>query len=184
MKMPSEKAYSEYGFSREIACYSENALQAINELYSLVCKRITEIDEEKLKKLLGHIHPFNYSNMDISMGRILDGVPEQITVYVNASSFTKWNNFVLRFLENYDDVGGYLFTDSWLNGLFIRFESQNIDIRKASKEYKKLLRHEDRKQLISYIKNELFDKKQDSQSIDFMEFIDTLNQYVAENKED
>jgi hypothetical protein len=184
MKMPSEKAYGEYGFSRDIACYSERALQTINELYRLVCKKITEIDEDKLKKLLGHIQPFDYSTMDISMGRIMDGVPEQISVYVNADSFTKWNAFVLRFLENYDDVGGYLFTDSWLNGLFIRFESQNPDIRKASKEYKKMLRHEDKKQLVAYLRNELFDKGQDGKAIDFNKFIETLNQYMVESKED
>lgn len=184
MKMPSEKAYSEYGFSRDIPCYSESAVKAINELYRLVCKRITEIDEEKLKKLLGHIQPFNYSSMDISMGRILDGVPEQISVYVNADSFTKWNAFILRFLENYDDVGGYLFTDSWLNGLFIRFESQNPDIRKASKEYKKMLRHEDKKQLNAYIRNELFGKEQAGTTIDFKAFIATIGQYVMENKEE
>ena len=114
----------------------------------------------------------------------MDGVPEQISVYVNADSFTKWNAFVLRFLENYDDVGGYLFTDSWLNGLFIRFESQNPDIRKASKEYKKLLRHEDKKQLVSYLRNELFDKEQDGKTIDFNLFTETLNQYMVESKED
>ena len=184
MKMPSEKAYTEYGFSRDIACYSVDSLKTINELYGLVCKKITEIDEGKLKKLLGHIQPFDYSNMDISMGRIMDGVPEQISVYVNADSFTKWNAFVLRFLENYDNVGGYLFTDSWLNGLFIRFESQNPDIRKASKEYKKMLRHEDKKQLVAYVKNELFDKNKNGESINFQEFIETLNRYELENKED
>ncbi len=183
MRVPSEKAYREYGFSRDIACYSESALKIINELYRLVCKKITEIDEDKLKKLLGHIQPFDYSTMDISMGRIMDGVPEQISVYVNAESFTKWNSFMLRFLENYDDVGGYLFTDSWLNGLFIRFESQSVDIRKASKEYKKMLRHEDKKQLVTYLRNELFDKAQEGKSIDFKAFMETLKQYVVENKE-
>ena len=112
MKMPCERAYLEYGFSRDIECYTPEALRTIDELYRLVCKQITEIDEKKLKKLLGHIHPFNYETMDISMGRILDGVPEQIYVYVNEASFTKWNMFLLKFLEKFDDVGGYLFTDS------------------------------------------------------------------------
>lgn len=184
MKMPCEKAYDEYGFSREIDCYSNRALETINELYRLVCRRIIEIDEEKLKSLLKHIHPFDYSTMDISMGRVVDGIPEQIYIYVNSDSFTKWNPFVLRFLEGFDDVIGYLYTDSWLNGLFIRFESQNQTIRRASKAYKKMIRHENKNKLKSFLKEELFTEETDGKAIDFNHFFETLDQYNIDKEED
>lgn len=181
MRMPCEKAYTEYGFSRDIECYSDQSLKTINALYELVCKNIVEIDEKRLKKLLGHIQPFDYSTMDISMGRITSGVPEQISVYVNSNSFMKWNNFVLTFLEQYDNITGYLFTNSWLNGLFVRFESQSPDIRKAAKAYKKALRHFDRKQLTTYIRKNLFDKNSEDMAIDFSELVQVLEDYEKES---
>lgn len=183
MRMPCERAYAEYGFSKEIECYTPEALRTINSLYRLVCKNIVEINEKRLQKLLGHIQPFDYTTMDISLGRITDGVPEQISIYVNAGSFRKWNAFVLTFLEQYDPVSGYLYTNSWLNGLFIRFESQSPDIKKASKAYKKLLRHENRKQLNTYIRGMLFSDPDDT-AIDFKEFIEVLEKYELENKEE
>lgn len=183
MRMPSKKAYAEYGFSKEIECYTPEALKTINSLYQLVCKNIVEINEKRLQKLLGHIQPFDYTTMDISLGRITDGVPEQISIYLNANSFRKWNAFVLTFLEQYDPVSGYLYTNSWLNGLFIRFESQSPDIKKASKAYKKLLRHENRKQLNTYIRGMLFSDSDDT-AIDFKEFIEVLEKYELENKEE
>jgi hypothetical protein len=184
MRMPSEKAYVEYGFSRDIECYSSQALTTINALYKLVCKSIVEIDEKRLQKLLGHIQPFDYSTMDISTGRVTSGVPEQISVYVNSNSFTKWNNFVLTFLEQYDMISGYLFTNSWLNGLFIRFESQSPEIRKASKAYKKALRHFDRKQLNTYIRKNLFDKSTEGMAISFSELINVLENFENEESDD
>ena len=184
MRMPCERAYTEYGFSREIECYTPEALKTINSLYRLVCRNIVGIDEKRLRKLLGHIQPFDYSTMDISMGRITDGVPEQISVYVNAASFRKWNAFVLTFLEKYDPVSGYLYTNSWLNGLFIRFESQSPDIRRASKAYKKMLRHENRKQLNTYIREALFRDNTEDTAIDFREFLGVLERYELENKEE
>lgn len=180
MRMPCERAYTEYGFSKEIECYSPQALETINSLYMLVCKRIVEIDEKRLQKLLGHVQPFDYDTMDISMGRITSGVPEQIYVYVNANSFLKWNNFVLTFLEKYDNIIGYLFTNSWLNGLFIRFESQSPEIRKASKVYKKALRHSDKKQLNTFIRKKLFDKNNKEEPIDFLEFVGLIDNYEKE----
>lgn len=184
MRMPCEKAYVEYGFSRDIDCYSEQALKTINALYELVCKSIIEIDEKRLQKLLGHIQPFDYSTMDISTGRITSGIPEQISVYVNSNSFLKWNNFVLTFLEQYDNIIGYLFTNSWLNGLFVRFETQSPEIRKASKSYKRALRHFDRKQLNTYIRKNLFDKGAEDMPIDFLEIIQVLDNYEKEESDD
>lgn len=184
MRMPCEKAYSEYGFSRDIKCYPDEALEMINSLYGLVCKNIAGINEEKIRQILNHIQPFDYETMDISLGSVRDGVPEQISVYVNAASFTKWNSFVLTFLEQYDPDSGYLYTNSWLNGLFIRFESQNPDIRKASKMYQKLLRHENRKQLNTYIKGKLFSGESVDVAIDLKEFMEVLEAFALENQEE
>lgn len=178
MRLPTEKAYIEYGFSRDIQLYSEESLKTINALYSLVCKTITEIDEKRLKKLLGHIHPFDYSNMDISMGRITSGIPEQISIYLNADSFTKWNPFVLSFLSEFDDVGGYLYTNSWLNGLFIRFESQNLEIRKTAKEYQKILRHYKKSQVNMYVRKKLF--TEEANKIRLLDLMDILKEFILE----
>ena len=134
--------------------------------------------------MLGHIQPFDYSTMDISTGRITSGIPEQISVYVNSNSFLKWNNFVLTFLEQYDNIIGYLFTNSWLNGLFVRFETQSTEIRKASKAYKKALRHFDRKQLNTYIRKNLFDKGAEDMPINFLEIIRVLDNYEKEASDD
>lgn len=184
MRMPNEKAYSEYGFSRDIACYTEEAIKTIQSLYELVCRNFVGMDEKRIQKLLNHIQPFDYDTMDISLGGIAKGVPEQISIYLNANSFLKWNSFVLAFLERYDPVSGYLYTSSWLNGLFIRFESQNTDIKKASKIYKKLLRHENRKQLNTYIRGKLFHTESDNTAIDFKEFIAVLEAFELENREE
>lgn len=180
MRMPDEKAYSEYGFGREIECYSPEALKTINELYKLVCKRIVTID---VMDSLKRIHDFDFSTMDVSVGNIVNGVPEQISVYLNADSFTQWNKFVLTFLENHDPVRGFLYTESSLNGLFIRFESQSADIREASKQYKKLLRHtKDKRSLNTYIRNNIF-PKQEEKAVDFKEFLKVLKQYKTENED-
>ena len=180
MRMPDEKAYSEYGFGREIECYSPEALKTINELYKLVCKRIVTID---VMDSLKRIHDFDFSTMDVSVGNIVNGVPEQISVYLNADSFTQWNKFVLTFLENHDPVRGFLYTESSLNGLFIRFESQSADIREASKQYKKLLRHtKDKRSLNTYIRNNIF-PKQEEKAVDFKEFLKLLKKYKKENEE-
>ena len=180
MRMPGEKAYAEYGFSRDIPLYSDEALKMIDSLYKLVCKRIIEIDEEALKKLLGHIHPFDYDTMDITMGRVLSGVPEQISVYLNAASFTKWNPFVLNFLAHYDPVSGFLYTGSWLNGLFLRFESQNADIKRAAKDYRRALRHYDKRELNSHIRNRLFDEN--SGDFNISEITKAIEEYVKESE--
>lgn len=181
MRMPCEKAYKEYGFSRDIECYSEESLKVINELYKLVCKNIIEIDEKRLKKLLGHIHPFDYATMDISVGNISAGVPEQISIYLNANSLTKWNSFVLSFLSGYDPITGYLYTNSWLNGLFIRFESQNIEIKKVSKMYKRLLRHHKKSDVNSYIRTNLFE--QEKELFVFSELEKVLLDFEKENED-
>lgn len=183
MRIPCEKAYTEFGFSREIERYSDDSLIIINELYRLICKSNVVMDEKKLKKLLERTQPFDYSTMDISMGKVRDGVPGQIGIYLNANSFLKWTAFVLLFLEKYDSIYGFLYTSSWLNGSSIRFESQSPDIKKASKLYKKLLRHEDRKRLNTYIRDRLFRSSEEKKAIDFKVFINLLEQYAAEDKE-
>lgn len=180
MRMPDEKAYSEYGFSREIECYTPEALKTINELYKLVCKSIAEAD---IMKSLKHIHDFNFTTMDVSVENFSNGVPEQVSVYLNADSFTQWNGFVRKFLENYDPVVGYVYTNSSLNGLFIRFESQSADIKTASKRYKKLIRHtEDKGNLNTYINN-YFTRMQEEKVFDFKELLKALEQYEAEKEE-
>ena len=177
MRMPSEKAYSEYNFSRDIPLYTAESLAKINELYALVCRELLNIDEKHSKKLLEHIYPFNYDSMDISMGRISSGVPEQISVYLNADSFTKWNPFVLTFLSQYDAVGGYLYTSSWLNGLFIRFESQNSEIKRAAKEYQKVLRHYKKTEVNTFIRNKLFNDKTAKPFL-LTDFVETLQEFT------
>jgi len=184
MRMPNEKAYSEYGFSRDIPCYTAEAIKTIQSLYELVCRNIDGMNEKKLQKRLDHIQPFDYETMDISLGRVTKGIPEQISIYLNANSFLKWNAFVLAFLERYDPVNGYLYTNSWLNGLFIRFESQSPEIKRASKIYQRLLRHENRRQLNTYIRDKLFHGKSGDTAIDFREFIEVLEAFELENKED
>lgn len=184
MRMPNEKAYSEYGFSRDIACYSAEAVKTIRSLYELVCKSFVGMDAARLQKLLEHIQPFHYETMDISLGEVAKGVPEQISIYLNADSFLKWSSFVLTFLERFDPDRGYLYTNSRLNGLFIRFESLNPDIKKASKIYKKLLKHENRKQLNAYIRGKLFQGESGNTAIDFREFVEVLEAFALENKEE
>ena len=180
MRMPDEKAYSRYGFSREIECYTPEALKTINELYKLVCKSIAEAD---IMKSLKHIHDFNFTTMDVSVDNFANGVPEQVSVYLNADSFTQWNGFVRKFLENYDPVRGYVYTNSSLNGLFIRFESQSLDIKKAAHKYNTLLRHtEDKGYLNTYIKD-YFTCVQEDRAFSFKELLNVLEQYENENIE-
>lgn len=177
MRMPDEKAYSRYGFSEEIECYTPEALKTINELYKLVCKSIAEAD---IMKSLKYIHDFNFATMDVSVDKFANGVPEQVSVYVNADSFTQWNGFVRRFLKNFDPVRGYVYTNSSLNGLFIRFESQNLDIKKAAHKYNMLLRNvEDKGYLNTYIKD-YFTCVQEDRAFSFKELLKALEQYENE----
>lgn len=186
VRVPSEAAYEKYGFDRGIPCYTDEALYIVNDLYKLVCKQVTEMGADKLKKLLQHAHPFDYDTMDISLGRIMDGVPEQITVYLNASSFTKWNAFVLKFLAQYDPDRGYLYTDSHLNGLFVRFETQNNDIRRAAKTYqgaiRKAKRDGNQNALNTFIRNRLFHAKERKRFV-MGELSEVIDAYEEENKE-
>lgn len=198
IKMPCEKAYTEYGFDREIECYSDGAMNAINNLYRLICKSMVStedgfdtVDESFVRKKLERIHPLNYERTDISIGRIVDGIPEQISIYVNNDSFTIWNQFVLDFLEGFNFVNGYLYTNTNLNGLFIRVESQNSVIRRVSKEYKRALRHSNSKKLKAYIRERLFNYGQNSnqymesaaKNIDLEDIIKVIEEYKREDDE-
>lgn len=181
MRVPCEKAYKEYGFSRDIECYSESSLKVINELYELVCKNLVKIDEEQLKVLLRRIYPFDYSTMDISVKNISTGVPKQILICLNSDSFTKWNSFVLSFLGGYDPISGYLYTNSRLNGLFIRFESQNVEIQEVSKLYRHLLKQYKKNEVNSYIRTNLFE--QDNDTVIFSELEKILVDFEKEHEE-
>lgn len=181
MRVPCEKAYKEYGFSRDIECYSESSLKVINELYELVCKNLVKIDGERLEKLLRRIYPFDYSTMDISVKNISEGVPKQILIWLNPDSFTKWNSFVLSFLGGYDPLTGYLYTNSRLNGLFIRFESQNVEIQEVSKLYRHLLKQYKKNEVNSYIRTNLFEQENDA--VVFSELEKVLVDFEKEHEE-
>ena len=92
--------------------------------------------------------------MDISTGRLLNGIPEQIAVYVNDTSFPVWDSFVFRFLSKYDPVRGYFCTHSRLMGLFVRFESQNAAVRKAAKAVQRAVKKYGRKELAAYLREQ------------------------------
>lgn len=154
IRMPDPRAYSEYGFDRRIQCYSEESVKAVENLYSLVCRRIVDIDEKAIRDILEKIYPFRFDTMDISTGRLLNGIPEQIAVYVNDTSFPVWDSFVFRFLSKYDPVRGYFCTHSRLMGLFVRFESQNAAVRKAAKAVQRAVKKYGRKELAAYLREQ------------------------------
>lgn len=181
VRVPDVRAYTEYGFDRSIGCYSPESIQAIRELYQLVCRRIVGIDKEKVREVLEKIYPFDFQTMDITTGRLMDGVPEQISVYVNDTSFTVWNPFVFQFLLKYDMDGGYLFTHSRLMGLFVRFESQNPWIRKASRALRKAVRHHGRERPMSYLREHLM--KEQGGTCDFREFLEVLARFQGTEEE-
>lgn len=187
IRVPSRNAYTDYGFDEGIPCYTEEALLVINDLYKLVCKRIVDVTDEDVRKTLSEIYPFNYDKMDISIGRIQNGVPEQISVYVNAASFTEWNMFILKFLEGFDMVSGYVYTHGRLNGLFLRFESANNLIKMSAKEFQRLLKISDRKQLMEFLRKQVLQRKRDEEVFDFNELIKLLKSFSDEknnNQED
>lgn len=178
VRVPDVRAYTEYGFDRRIECYSPESVQAIQALYQLVCKRIVDINEERVKEVLLKIYPFDLETMDISTGRLMDGVPEQLSVYVNDTSFTVWNPFVFQFLLMYHMESGYLFTHSRLMGLFVRFESQNPRIRKASKAIKKAVRHYGRERPMAYLREQFMNAGQEPQkTCDFEKFLEVLARF-------
>ncbi len=158
LRIPSGSSADCFRTSDGIPTCQSAGIEAIESVYKLICAHISNIDEKKLKGLLSRTHPFHYQTMSFSFGRVQSGIPEQIRVYFNADSFACWDRFVIRLLENYEDVNGFIYTDSWLNGLFLRFESQNPIVRRCSKALKRALRQNSRAELMSYIRENLFAK--------------------------
>lgn len=183
VRVPHESAYTEYGFDRSIELYRPEAVRAVRELYRLVCEQIVDVNREKVEEVLRKIYPFDLSTMDISTGRLLDGVPEQILVYVNDTSFTVWNPFVFQFLLQYDMDSGYLFTHSRLMGLFVRFESQNPRIRKASRALKKAVRHHGRERPMSYLREHLMKNGKEG-ACNFEQFLDVLARFEGQHTDE
>lgn len=181
IRIPSDSAYSLYGFSQDIPCYSDESSQVIDDLYRLMCQNIAKMNDNKLKKALEREVALNEDFIDIDYGKIRKGSPDQIFIYLNEKSFLKWNFFILNFLEDYDPNQGYLYIKEGLDGLFIRFVSQSNILKKAAARYKKALKQYDKAQLNAFIKSRLFDN--DSECIDFKEFIDILDEYESFGEE-
>ena len=183
VRVPEEAAYEKYQFDRSIPLYTPEAQEIINDLYRLVCRQIEEEQSEKQREeLLSKIHPFRYETMDVRQETGSGNEPGQILVYLNADSFTGWDAFVLKFLAQFDMVKGYLYTDSRLNGRFIRFETQNNEIKRAAKTYQRALRQTDSRQLNTYIRNRLFGRKEGTAfRVGALE--ETITEYRAESKE-
>ena len=97
MRMPCEKAYTEYGFSRDIECYSDQSLKTINEnLEELEKTLYTQEDLDRLENLdnfrpsaIDHIFKgeingrgqatgYHYEGIEDSPGKTVEGTKSDV----------------------------------------------------------------------------------------------------------
>ena len=102
----------------------------------MVCTHLCDMNAELVLKILRGEYPFDIDESNIIIGRIINGIPEKISICVNENSFPIWNGFVYNFLKNYDSVKGYVCTYPKMKGLMIRFESSSSVITDLSNKIK------------------------------------------------
>lgn len=170
VRLPSENVRRMYGFHSDLDIYSENSLSIIEDLYILICNHLREIDAESVLKTLKAEYPFEIDASDIKIGRIINGAPERVLVYVNDNSFPIWNSFVFDFLKNFDPIKGFLCTYPKMKGLMIRFESNNATIIDLSKKIKYLERKGWGKKCQYKINDEIYSKLKDDEKNNQMDW--------------
>lgn len=136
IRIPNENVRNIFGFHKDLETYSENVLSIIEDLYLMVCTHLCDMNAELVLKILRGEYPFDIDESNIIIGRIINGIPEKISICVNENSFPIWNGFVYNFLKNYDSVKGYVCTYPKMKGLMIRFESSSSVITDLSNKIK------------------------------------------------
>ncbi len=183
IRVPSEKAYQLYQYSEEIPCYDEEATSIIMDTYGMICKEVSRYMKVDLEKVLQEIYPLDMNYVDIQMGNLKSGRPEQIAVRVTSEAFTKWNMFVVKFLLNFDEYQGSVYTHKKLDGLFVRIETQDVIIIELSKKLQRITEILEMKKVIGFIKDKIKDMSEDELNTFTFEKLDGVLAELVSNKE-
>ncbi len=175
VRLPDPSVHRMYGFASSIPCYEPESRKIIGDLYKMVCERACKPDKDKLIEIIEKSYPFDFSHVNLNLGNIKRGIADQVTVRVDASSFSVWTKFVFNFLERYNlKAGGFYYTDSFLNGLIVRFETRDPKLTSAIQYWQSSITAHPRRELTRFAGSSLINRDVPNR-VDF----DQLKEVVA-----